>query len=144
MTYATRDDLVQAYGGLAVTRLSTGRAEDPDGTSTVAGALTYADGVIDAQLSARFALPLPVVPVVLRDVAVDLALTRMAASADAMTDEYRRREERARADLRAIAEGRMNLGLSARGPEDTGRPVLARVGPPGVDRLFTRGGLRGF
>ncbi len=148
MTYATRDDLVQAYGEIAVTRLSSGRAEDPTGASTVAGALTYAAGVIDARLSARFALPLPQIPVVLRDVAVDLALSRMATSADGMTDEYRRREARALADLRAIAEGHMNLGLPARGPADTGRPVIAPgspvVGLSGVSKLFSRGSLRGL
>ena len=142
--YASRDDLVQAFGEQAVSRLSSGRSEDPQGASTVAGALAYASALIDAQLSARFALPLDVVPAVLRDVATDLALARMATSADAMTDEYRRREERARADLRAIADGRMNLGLPARSPADTGRPVVGRVSDPGVDKMFNRAGLRGL
>lgn len=145
MTYATRDDMVQAYGEQLVTRLSK-RPEDPTGAGVVAGALAHADSLIDAELSVRFALPLAEVPVVLRQLAVDLAVTRLPTSADTMTDELRRRGEVARKDLRAIAEGRMNLGLPARGPTDTGRPVLGpvtgMVGGPSAAKMFTRGSLR--
>lgn len=143
MTYATRDDLVQAYGENLVKRASSGRAEDPTGASAVAGALSFADSMIDAQLSVRFALPLSSVPAVLRQVAVDLAVARMANSADLMTDELRRREDRARSDLRAIAEGRMNLGLPAKDATEAGRPVLAQVSPGG-SKIFTRDSLRGL
>ncbi len=142
MTYATRDDLVTAYGQDMVDRLSI-RMEDPDGSQTVARALNYSDGLIDAQLSVKFVLPLPVVPQLLVDVAVDLAIGRMADSPDIATDEIRRREERARADLKAMADGRMNLGLPAKGPSDSPQPVLARI-QGGGDRLFTREDLRGL
>ena len=145
MTYATREDMVQAYGEQLVMRLSK-RPEDTTGAGAVAGALAYAASVIDAELSVRFALPLAEVPAVLRQVAVDLAVTRLPTSADTMTDELRRRSEVARKDLRAIAEGRMNLGLPARSPTDTGRPVLGPVaglvGEASAGKLFTRGGLR--
>lgn len=138
MTYATRDDLVAAYGEDAVVRLSV-RDEDPDGAQAVARGLAHADGVIDAKLSVRFTLPLPTVPTVIATIAADLAVARMATTADLMTDEVTRREKNARRDLEEIATGRMNLGLPSAGPSDLPRPILG----PGGQKLFTRDSLRG-
>lgn len=141
MPYATGDDLVEAWGADTVTRLSTRGGQDA--AEVVARALDYAGAMIDAQIGVRFALPLDATPVVLRDVAVDLAIGRLAVSADLATELMTDREKRARTTLREIAEGRMSLGLPARTPGESPRPVLARV-LPGGDKLFTRDDLRGL
>lgn len=141
MAYATRDDLVEAWGADTVTRLSTRGGQDP--ADVVARALDYAGGAVDAQLGVRFALPLESTPVVLRDVVVDTALGRLAVSADLATETILDREKRARTTLREIAEGRMSLGLPARTPGESPRPVLARV-QGGGSKLFTRDELRGL
>lgn len=138
--YASRTDLEQAYGLSMVERLSI-RPDDPDGSESVARALAYAEGLIDAQLSVRFALPLAAVPPMLTTIAVDLAIGRMATTADLGTDEMRRREDRARSELRQIAKGEMNLGLpSADAPLARPRPVLG----PGGSKVFNRDSLRGL
>lgn len=148
MAYATRADLVDAYGLETVERLSI-RPGDPDGAGSVARALAYADALIDAQLSVRFVLPLASVPPVLRTVAEDLAIARMATTADLGTDELRRREDRARVELREIATGKMNLGLPAigagagEGAQAAGASPRPILGPAG-SRLFSRDTLRSF
>lgn len=142
MIYASRDDLVKAYGANAVTRVSV-RDEDPDGSQTVAAALAYASSLIDAQLSVRFALPLAIVPALLITLCAELAVPYMANTADQMTEQFQKRADQARADLEAIAKGRMNLGLPALNADDSPRPVLAQV-TPGRSKLFTRDDLRGL
>ncbi len=77
------------------------------------------------------------------DVCVDLAIDRMANSADQSTDIIRDRAKRARTDLREIAEGKMNLGLPPLIPGQSPQPVLARV-TRGMDKLMTRQDLRGL
>lgn len=139
MTYATRDDLIAAFGQDSVDRLSI-RSEDLDGSETVARALSYAEGVISGRLSVRFTLPLAVVPVVLRDIACDLAMARMASDAVSLTDDLKHREKTARADLDRIADGKMNLGLPSADAGERPQPIAASTG----GKLFTRDGLRGL
>lgn len=138
--YAGRADLVEAFGSDNVDRLSI-RPGDEDGSDAITRALAYAAGLIDAALSVRFSLPLPAVPTVLTAIACDLAMARLA-SADAaqLTDDLKHREKQARADLTAIAEGRMNLGLPSVHQGERPQPIVAATG----GKLFTRDRLRGF
>ena len=137
--YAVAADLERAYGRETIERLSTSD-EDPDGSERTAEALAHARSVVDAHLSTRFRLPLPHVPDLLRAIAADLAVARLAVAADQLIELYQGREKRALADLERIAAGKMNLGLpeldapAAGGP----RPVFG----PGGSKLFTRDSLR--
>lgn len=137
--YATRDDLNAAFGPEQVARLAA-RSEVEDDAATVARALSHAAGVIDGRLSVRFALPLPVVPDLLRDIACDLALARLASDATGLTDDLKRREEQALANLKAVAEGKMNLGLPVPHQGERPQPIVSSTG----GKLFTRDRLRGF
>lgn len=137
--YATRDDLNAAFGPDMVERLAA-RHEVEDDATTVARALSHASAKIDARLSVRFALPLPVVPDILRDIACDLAIARLAADAVGLTDDLKRREDKAEADLRAIAEGKMNLGLPVAHQGERPQPIVSASG----GKLFTRDSLRGL
>lgn len=142
--YAARADLVEAFGSDNVDRLSIRHDADggaDDGSEAVTRALTYADGLIDAALSVRFSLPLAAVPMILTAIACDLAMARLA-SADAaqLTDDLKHREKQARADLRAISEGQMNLGLPSVHQGERPQPIVASTG----GKLFTRDRLRGF
>lgn len=139
MTYATRDDLISAFGQDAVDRLAI-RPEDQDGEQTVARALSYADGVINGRISVRFTLPLPEVPAVLRDIACDLAMARMAGDATSLTDDLKHREKIARADLDRVADGKMNLGLPPVLAGQQAQPISASSG----GKVFTRDSLRRF
>lgn len=137
--YATRDDLNAAFGPDMVERLAARHGVDDDAT-TVARALSHADGVIDGRLSVRFTLPLPVVPDVLRDIACDLTIARLASDAVGLTDDLKRREDQAMASLKAIAKGEMNLGLPVAHQGERPQPIVSSTG----GKLFTRDRLRGF
>lgn len=137
--YATRDDLNAAFGPDQVARLAA-RPEVEDDAVTVARALSHAAGVIDGRLSVRFALPLPVVPGLIRDIACDLALARLASDAIGLTDDLKRREEQALSNLKAVAEGKMNLGLPVPHQGERPQPIVTSTG----GKLFTRDRLRGF
>ncbi len=137
--YATRDDLNAAFGLDLVDRLAV-RPEDEDGEATVARALSYAEGVVSGRLSVRFTLPLPEVPPVLRDIACDLAIARLAGDVTSLTDDLKHREKRARADLDAIADGKMNLGLPAVSEGERPQPLVSSSG----GKLFTRPAMRGL
>lgn len=137
--YATRDDLNAAFGPDMVERLAARHGVDDDAT-TVARALSHADGVIDGRLSVRFTLPLPVVPDVLRDIACDLAIARLASDSTSLTDDLKRREDQAMASLKAIAKGEMNLGLPVAHQGERPQPIVSSTG----GKLFSRDRLRGF
>jgi phage gp36-like protein len=145
MTYATRLDLESAWGPDTILRLAS-RDGDSQGDTAVEAALAFSGHLIDAQLGVRFALPLAVSPPLLVSVGVDLAIDRLAATADMATDLIIERGKQARADLKAIAEGKMDLGLPTRVVGSgtsvaTGNSVRPIVGPGG-SKLFgpeTRG-----
>ena len=141
MAYATLDDLVLGWGSDVAARLSI-RPEDPDGSQTVGRALDDASARIDAQLSVRFTLPIETVSPILVKICVDLAVADMAIGADLMTEIIGARETRARADLKLIAEGKMNLGLATLSPAESDRPKP--IFGPGGSKLFTRSKLRGL
>ncbi|QQQ17751.1 DUF1320 domain-containing protein [Brevundimonas vitis] len=137
--YATRDDLNAAFGPDQVERLAA-RPDVEDDAMTVARALSHADGVIDARLSVRFTLPLPTIPEVLRDIACDIAIARLASDATGLTDDLKRREDQAHASLKAISKGEMNLGLPAVTEGERPQPIVSSTG----GKIFTRDQLRGF
>lgn len=137
--YATRDDLNAAFGPDMVERLAARHGVEDDAT-TVARALSHAAGVIDGRLSVRFSLPLPVVPDVLRDIACDLTIARLASDAVGLTDDLKRREDQAMTSLKAIAKGEMNLGLPVAHQGERPQPIVSSTG----GKLFTRDRLRGF
>lgn len=139
--YATRDDLDAAHGPDLVARLAA-RPGVEDDAQTVARTLSDVAAVIDARLSVRFALPLPVVPEVLRTIAIDLAVARLASGDGGigLTDDLKRREDQARSDLKAIAKGEMNLGLPVADQGQRPQPIVSSTG----GKLFTRDRLRGF
>lgn len=144
MSYATSTDITDLYGVDALVVAVRDVNGEADGTA-IDRALTAASGEIDSYIATRYALPLPSVPVHLVTVCVDIALYRLALSADVLTDEIRRRYEDARSYLRAVADGKAALQVisSVADPEDADavsgpRPIFAG----GPERLFSREKLR--
>lgn len=143
MAYATLADIETLYGAHALVVAD----HDGDGmadAAAVARALDHASAEIDTHLAARYALPLPAVPLMLQSWCVDIALYRLALTADVLSEEHRRRFEDALAALRRVAEGKANLVFPADpeavdpAPATSPRPIVVG-GPP---RLFTRETLR--
>jgi phage gp36-like protein len=145
MAYATQADIVTLYGDDAL------HVADRDGdgladSAAVARALDHASAEIDTHIAARYALPLASTPAMLTAWCVDIALYRLALTADVLSEEHRRRYDDALAALRRVAEGKAALVFPAdpnpdpeAEPEDTSpRPIVAG----GPERLFSRATLR--
>jgi phage gp36-like protein len=146
MAYATQSDITDLYSADALYVAD----RDGDGTvetEAVTRALEQASDEIDSYLAVRYRLPLPEVPGILRQIAVDFALYRLALSRDVLSDEHRRRYEDGRDHLKRIADGRAALHLPSLeadpdgdGEGDGPTPVV-RHGP---ERLFSRDKMRGL
>ncbi|MCB1397262.1 MAG: DUF1320 domain-containing protein [Rhodobacteraceae bacterium] len=142
MASATQSDIVTLYGDDALVvadRDRDGLAE----TAAVSRALDLASAEIDTHLAARYALPLAKVPAMLTAWCVDIALYRLALSADVLSDEHRRRYDDAIAGLKLIGAGRAALVF----PPDPEAPAAVDTAPRpivtgGPVRLFTRETLR--
>ncbi|MEX0732846.1 MAG: DUF1320 domain-containing protein [Aquisalimonadaceae bacterium] len=111
MPYATQQNIIDRYGQdvllLAADRDGDGQVD----SEAVDQALADADAEIDTYLAAKYALPLAVVPDVLVRLAVDIALFRVEATADVISEERRQRYKDAVALLARMARGEVSLGL---------------------------------
>ncbi len=147
MPYAVLSDITELYGPDVLYVAD----RDGDGVADVAAvarALDQASDEIDSFVGVRHVLPLPVVPGILRQHAVDIAVYRLALSRNVLTDEHRVRYEDALGSLKRISEGKasLNLPVSADpgGDEDGddygGPQPIVSAGPP---RLFSREKMRG-
>lgn len=145
MPYATQTDITMLYGANALYVAD----HDRDGVAdadAVSRALNSATGEIDTYLAARYPLPLAEVPEFLKQLTVDIALYRLALSADVATTEHRTRYEDALSHLRKIAEGKAALVFTPVPPLE-GEPAPASTGPQAVvisgpPRLFSRTEMR--
>lgn len=137
MSYANQQDLVARYGTDAVL-LVADRDEDGEiDAEVVVRALADAAGEIDAYVSRRHELPLSSTPRVLVSLTVEIAMYRLSAEADTLTDEKRQRYEDAVRLLGRIASGEVLLGTT---PRRAGGAALIE----GPQRLFSRRSLRGL
>ena len=114
--YATQRQIVERYGERTLLLLAPLEGADQPAVdeAAVARALADAGEEIDAYAATRYALPLDPPPALLTRLAADIAVYRLADTADVLTDERRRRYEDARALLRRIAAGEVSLGPAAR------------------------------
>lgn len=142
MAYATQDDITTLYGSAALYPAEVNGVLD---AAKVSRALSSASAEIDSYLAVR--LTLPVEPTeLLMQFAVDIALYRLASTADVMTEELRQRYDDAIAHLRRIADGKAQLvqPVDPNADDDNShtspRPIIAD-GPP---RLFSRDKMRGL
>lgn len=110
MAYATQTDIQARYGEDALYAVADRDGDGGLDTEAIGRALDDATAEIDSYLAARYPLPLPVVPKIATILCVDIALYRLAP--DNRTDERRQRYEDAVKLLRAISEGKANLGIT--------------------------------
>lgn len=139
MAYATIDDITDLYGADALYVAD----RDQDGaadTAAVDRALSSSSAEIDTYIGVRYALPLAEVPEFLKTVCVDIAVYRLALSADVLSEEHRRRYEDALNFLKRVADGKAALQFASSAPTEDGTPA---PGPrpivmEGPERLFSR------
>ncbi|MCA3464170.1 MAG: DUF1320 domain-containing protein, partial [Rhodobacter sp.] len=141
--YATQSDIVTLYGQNALVVADHNRDGAAD-SAAVTRALTSASDEIDTYLHARYTLPLPEVPGFLKQLAVDIALYRLALSADVLSEEHRKRYEDALGHLKRIAEGKAALVFTPVPPVE-GQPDVSAAQPivsGGPAKVFTRDLMR--
>ncbi|MBN2740047.1 MAG: DUF1320 domain-containing protein [Rhodobacteraceae bacterium] len=143
MVYATISDITDLYGANALYVAD----RDQDGvadTAAVDRALTSASAEIDAHIGVRYPLPLAEVPAFLTTICVDIAVYRLALSADVLSDEHRRRYEDALGFLKRVSEGKATLQFTSSAPGTDGEPAAGPrpIVSEGPERLFSRAKMR--
>ena len=145
--YAALADIVALYGQNALVVADHDRDGLPD-EAAVARALAAATGEIDTYLAPRYTLPLHEVPAFLTQLAVDIALYRLALAADVATTEHRTRYEDALVHLKKLGEGKAGLVFTTPAPaqpEDEAEDSFARPQPivhGGPAKIFSRDQMR--
>lgn len=141
MVYATLSDLVAQFGDREVIAL-TDRNGDGVADAPVYGmALQRASNTIDAYLSARYPLPLTVVPDQLVDICCDIARYKLCGAEVTETDEVRNRYKDAVKTLEQIRDGKIDIGLTVAGAAPA---ESASVRVSGGGRTFTRDNLKDY
>ena len=120
MDYATEQDIVDAYGQDALVLAADRDGDGIADAGVVAEALSAASAEMDSYIGAKYDLPLPSVPEVLKAKCVDVALYRLAQRPGAMTDEIKDRYEKALAWLKDLARGLVSLGIETAPPSAGG------------------------
>jgi len=113
MPYATAQDMSDRYGEDTVLRLSDRNGDDQADEHVLTQALNDATAEIDTYLAMRYSTPMTPVPSVLTRLCIDIAVYRLASSADMATEEQRTRYEDALTLLDKIAKGQVLLGAPA-------------------------------
>lgn len=141
MPYCTQAHLVDRFGLAELIQLTNPDDREAETVSAgpVADGIADIDALIDAKLQARFSLPLPSVPRVLRNIACDLVRARLYQ--DRITDHVAKREAAAMKLLDEIKAGTLQLGL-----DDAGQAARSTDGPQFTEttRVFSPTTLRDY
>jgi len=131
--YATLADLTAQFGDREVIALTDRNGDGVADAPVVAMALKRASDVIDSYLSARFPLPITVVPDLLVDLCCDIARFKLCGAEVTETEEVRNRYKDALKTLALIRDRQIDIGLSDTGqiPSET-----ASVQVVGGSRVF--------
>ena len=142
MAYATPDDIVAIYGADALARLTDADSVGAVDRPRAAQALAFAGSQIDGYLLARYALPLPVIPGLVKMLAIDIAVYRLAQDHARLTEEISKRYDEAMRALRDIGAGRALLPLPTPAGGASAAPATSIVVVEGAPRVMDRGLLR--
>lgn len=139
MAYATMQDLVERFGEQELIQLTDREQARVIVTEVVERALADADAEVDGYIGARYALPLPRVPILLVGTAANIARFRLMG--DATTEEARKRYEDAIKLLRLIARGDVTLPSAEPVPPAADGITVAQRSPA---RQFDVDALSGY
>lgn len=149
MLYATQNDLDAVWGARLIDLLTL----DPETTqrdqAKISEAVLDASAIIDSYAARRYALPLVLSDAgvrMTRGLCADLAVYRLAVTADRMTEIIARRQEQAIKFLEAVAAAKAEIAVAAvaGGAGATPGPAISPNEPVIVapERVFDRNTLR--
>jgi len=143
MAYASRHDIETLYSADALYVAERGGDAAQTGAA-INRALEQATDEIDAYLRVRYETPVVPVPYLLTQLCVDIALYRLANTADVRSEEHRVRYDDAIKQLTRISKGDMALPVSREPgdpPAHEGPRPIVQSGPV---KQFTRDKLEGL
>jgi phage gp36-like protein len=109
--YVTLEDLETTYGQDLIRRLADHDGDGHADQEVIDKAAADATATINTYLGVRYTLPLVVIPLTVKNLAVDIALYRLAYNRMKQTAEMRLRYEDATKLLVAIAKGDASIGV---------------------------------
>lgn len=140
MIYATRQDIETIYGAR---HLETLVPADVDMDVAVARAIRSAQAMIDPYLRKRYRLPLPVLPEIVTQCAIDIACWQLAPAADRLSEEIEKRATLRLKFLKDVAAGAADIAELEAYPASGGEnPAESESGAffAADERRFPRGG----
>ncbi|MEQ9860627.1 DUF1320 domain-containing protein [Pectobacterium cacticida] len=108
--YATRDDMVHAFGEKECVSLTDRKYTGDIDDEVISGALTRASAEIDSYLVGRYPVPWPDTPGVLVGRCCDMARYFLCGASVQSTEQIRARYEDAVRYLEQVAAGKVSLG----------------------------------
>lgn len=140
MAYASESDITALYGEAYLNLVADRDGDGLADSGVVSAALARADAEIDPYLSTKYSLPMGNTPAHLVQVAVDIAIYRMAPDHAALTDDMRARYKDAIKWLTGVAKGDIHLGIVDPPASHGGAPVVLsstrRLSRSSLDGLF--------
>jgi phage gp36-like protein len=134
MSYVTQAELVTRFGEAELVQLTDRTLEATTiNAGVLAGAIADADAMINARLQARVKLPLLTVPLLLVNIASDIARYRLYD--DRSPDHVTKRYDDAVKQLEQIRKGELDLGLDLL---DATTPDAGGADYFGDERVFSR------
>jgi len=140
MAYCTQTDILKQITEEQLIQLTDDNDTGSVDTAIVNDAILKADNVIDGYCAQRYTVPFSVVPGIIREISIDLALYHLFSRRVQTIPKLREtRYENTMKLLKDIEAGRISLGVPApaENPDRKGSY-------DGNDRLFTRDDMKGF
>lgn len=128
MNYATESDIETIYSSHVLDRVAFDPETGGRDSERVARALESATHEIDMYLSVFHTMPLATIPPMVRQMAVDIAIYRMALTQDKLTIEIENRYKATITTLTSISQGKLALGI----PAGSGQGPIGGGGEDGV------------
>lgn len=116
--YASKADIDALYGERLLARIVDRDDDGEADTTGVEAALLSADRLIDGYVGSAYTLPLPSIPPILTELAIDIAVYRVSLELGSRTDEMRIRYDDAVCRLKDISNGKLTLAFPAVGTGD--------------------------
>lgn len=141
MAYCTPDDILEVLPAEQLTALTDDAGAGVLDESVVARAIADAEAEIDSYCAARYPVPFAPAPVMIRKVAVDIAVYNLFARRRGAPPERKERYDHAVRFLRAVADGQVTLGAGA--PTASAADGI-EASRDRAERLFTPDSMSGY
>lgn len=122
MPYCTADDIQRLYSEELIEILGDPTGSGVANADKIVAGCEAAQGIIDAYLTTKYSLPLTNPPQILKQLAIDIVVYRLALFPVQRTEEMRTRYEDAIKFLKELADGKAALPVAPVDADEDGNP----------------------